>query len=101
MVELRRLCPDALLTEIIDAWLFQLAPQSRRLGLSLPILPMSRASLGASTPTAPGVLHLEHLSKPALRAAFASWAADHAASSVVRAHSAWSSLSISWWPRTW
>jgi len=38
------------------------------------------------------VLHLEHLTKRALRAAFASWAADHAASSVLRAHSAWSSL---------
>ncbi len=39
-----------------------------------------------------GVLHLEHLTKPALRAAFASWAEDHAAASVLRAHSSWSSF---------
>jgi site-specific recombinase XerD len=32
------------------------------------------------------------LVRPALRAAFASWATDHAASSLRRAHSAWSSL---------
>jgi integrase/recombinase XerD len=32
------------------------------------------------------------LSRPALRAAFASWAGDHAAASVRRAHSAWSNL---------
>jgi integrase/recombinase XerD len=36
------------------------------------------------------VLHLEHLTKEALRAAFASWATDHAAASVLRAHSSWS-----------
>ena len=37
-----------------------------------------------------GVLRLQHLSKGALRAAFSSWAGDHAAASVLRAHSAWS-----------
>jgi len=37
-----------------------------------------------------GVLRLEDLSKGALRAAFSSWASDHAAASVLRAHSAWS-----------
>jgi hypothetical protein len=36
------------------------------------------------------VLHLEHLTKEALRAAFASWASDHAVASVLRAHSSWS-----------
>lgn len=35
---------------------------------------------------------LADLTRSAMRAAFASWAADHAASSVRRAHSAWSSL---------
>lgn len=35
---------------------------------------------------------LANLDRQALRAAFASWAADHAASSVRRAHSAWSSF---------
>ena len=38
------------------------------------------------------VLHLEDLTKPALRAGFASWAADHATASILRAHSAWTSL---------
>ncbi len=38
------------------------------------------------------MLHLEHLTKVALRAAFASWADDHAAASVLRAHSSWSSF---------
>ncbi|MDP9019205.1 MAG: site-specific integrase, partial [Actinomycetota bacterium] len=37
-----------------------------------------------------GVVHLEHLTKEALQAAFASWADDHAAASVLRAHSSWS-----------
>jgi integrase/recombinase XerC len=37
-------------------------------------------------------VRLGDLERPALRAAFASWAADHAAASVRRAHSAWSSL---------
>jgi site-specific recombinase XerC len=36
------------------------------------------------------VLYLEHLTKEALRAAFASWATDHAGASVLRAHSSWS-----------
>jgi integrase/recombinase XerD len=39
-----------------------------------------------------GDVGLADLQRPALRAAFASWASDHAASSVRRAHSAWSSL---------
>lgn len=39
-----------------------------------------------------GDVGLDDLDRPALRAAFASWAADHAAASVRRAHSAWSSL---------
>ena len=39
-----------------------------------------------------GAVGVSDLSRPALRAAFASWAADHAAASVRRAHSAWSNL---------
>lgn len=39
-----------------------------------------------------GVVHLEHLTKEALRAAFAFWADDHAAASVLRAHSSLSSF---------
>ncbi len=38
------------------------------------------------------VVTLADLQRPALRYAFASWAADHAAASVRRAHSAWSSF---------
>lgn len=38
------------------------------------------------------VVTLADLRRPALRSAFASWAADHAAASVRRAHSAWSSF---------
>ena len=35
-------------------------------------------------------LRLKHLSKGALRAAFASWATDHSSASLLRAHSSWS-----------
>jgi integrase/recombinase XerD len=38
------------------------------------------------------VVTLDDLDRQSLRAAFASWAADHAASSVRRAHSAWSNF---------
>jgi site-specific recombinase XerD len=92
MVKLPRLSPEAHLPEIIDAWLFQLGatkPSPRTLAAyraDVEGVARSIDSEGAR------VLRLEHLTKPALRAAFASWAADHAASSVVRAHSAWSSL---------
>ena len=37
-------------------------------------------------------LRLTHLERSALRSAFSSWASDHAAASVRRAHSAWSSF---------
>ncbi|MGI8493501.1 MAG: tyrosine-type recombinase/integrase [Acidimicrobiales bacterium] len=52
------------------------------------------ADNGAAEPDAGalGVVHLPDLNRSALRAAFASWAADHAAASVRRAHSAWSSF---------
>jgi site-specific recombinase XerD len=39
-----------------------------------------------------GALRVAQLTKPALRKAFESWAGDHAAASVLRAHSAWSSF---------
>ena len=92
MVKLRRLSPDAHLPEIIDAWLFQLGatkPSPRTLAAYR--ADVEGVARRIDTDGA-GVLRLEHLTKPALRAAFASWAADHAASSVLRAHSAWSSL---------
>ena len=37
-------------------------------------------------------LRLGHLTKSSLRAGFAAWASDHAAASVLRAHSAWSAF---------
>jgi len=88
----RRLSPEARLTEIIDAWLFQLGatkPSVRT--LSAYRADVEGVARRIDTEGAAG-LHLEDLSKPALRAGFASWAADHAAASLLRAHSAWSSL---------
>jgi integrase/recombinase XerC len=41
---------------------------------------------------APGAVRIRDLERQALVAAFASWASDHAAASVRRAHSAWSSF---------
>lgn len=88
----RRLSPAASLIEIIDAWLFQLGarkPSSRTLAAYRADVEGVARRIDTD---GPAVLHLEDLTKPALRAAFASWASDHAAASVVRAHSAWSSL---------
>jgi site-specific recombinase XerD len=92
MVKLRRLSPEAQLPEIIDAWLFQLGatkPSPRTLAAYRADVEGVARRIDSDGAV---VLRREHLTKPALRAAFASWAADHAASSVVRAHSAWSSL---------
>ena len=88
----RRLSPDAQLVEVIEAWLFQLGatkPSSRTLrAYRSDVEGVARRmdSEGAAG------LRIEVLTKPALRAGFASWAADHAAASLLRAHSAWSSL---------
>ncbi len=87
-----RLACDAPLAEVVDAWLFQL-------GASKP----SARTLTAYRADVEGIawridddgasaLHIEQLTKAALRAGFASWAADHAAASLLRAHSAWSSM---------
>ncbi len=92
MAKRRRLSPAAALPEIVDAWLFQLGARKP----SARTLAAYRADVegvaGRIDTDGAAVLHLEDLTKPALRAGFASWAADHAAASVVRAHSAWSSL---------
>ncbi len=91
MVKLRRLSPNAHLPEIIDAWLFQLGvakPPPRTLAAYR--ADVEGVARRIDTDSA-AVLRLEQLTKPVLRAAFASWAPDHAASSVLRAHSAWSS----------
>jgi len=76
----------------VDAWLFQLGatkPSARTLtAYRSDVVGVARRIDSDGI----GVLRLEHLTKPALRAGFASWAADHAAASLLRAHSAWSSL---------
>jgi site-specific recombinase XerD len=92
----RRLSPASPLTDVVAAWLVNL-------GAAKP----SPATLAAYRRDVEGVggrlavledrgdlttLGLEDLDRSALRAAFASWAGDHAASSVRRAHSAWSNL---------
>ena len=92
----RRLGPRSSLGEALEGWLFYL-------GASKP----SPATLAGYRRDVEGVgsrlavledigefadLVLPHLDHQALRAAFASWASDHAAASVRRAHSAWSSL---------
>jgi len=77
---------------MVEAWLFQLGatkPASRTLtAYRSDVEGVARRmdSEGAAG------LRIEDLTKPALRAGFASWAADHAAASLLRAHSAWSSL---------
>jgi integrase/recombinase XerC len=92
----RKLSRTSQLTDAIDAWLFTL-------GAAKP----SPATLAAYRRDVEGIacrlaviedlgdlahLGLDDLTRPALRAAFASWAADHAAASVRRAHSAWANL---------
>ncbi|MGI8753149.1 MAG: tyrosine-type recombinase/integrase [Acidimicrobiales bacterium] len=88
-----RLHPEAPLADAVAAWL-------TNLGATKP----SPATLAAYRRDLDGVsrrlaefeelevVTLADLRRPALRAAFASWAADHAAASVRRAHSAWSSF---------
>lgn len=88
-----RLHPAAPLDDAVAAWLVNL-------GATKP----SPATLAAYRRDLQGIsgrmaeleelaaITLADLDRPALRAAFASWAADHAAASVRRAHSAWSSF---------
>ncbi len=89
----RQLTADSPFTDAVDAWLVNL-------GATKP----SAATLAAYRRDLQGVasrlaeledhdsLGLADLTRPALRAAFASWASDHAASSVRRAHSAWTTF---------
>ena len=92
IARIRRLSADATLSEIVDAWLFALGA-TKPSGRTLAAYRADVEGVGRRLDTdGISALRLEHLDKPALRAAFASWAADHAAASVVRAHSSWSSL---------
>ncbi|MGH9063991.1 MAG: site-specific integrase [Acidimicrobiales bacterium] len=91
----RGLSPDAPFPEFVDAHL-------RALGTRKPsphTLDAYRRDLhgvGARMAEAEGVeldeLALEHLTKTALREAFSSWATDHAAASLARAWSSWSTF---------
>jgi integrase/recombinase XerD len=91
-----RLAPGSPLTDAVEAWLFNL-------GASKPspnTLLAYRRDVGGVGARLAGLegraemadLRLPDLDHRALRAAFSSWATDHAAASVRRAHSAWSSL---------
>ena len=92
----RRLTEQSSVADAVEGWLFNL-------GAAKP----SPATLAAYRRDLQGVasrlaslegidgygdVGLPDLEKTALRAAFASWASDHAAASVRRAHSAWSSF---------
>jgi integrase/recombinase XerC len=92
----RKLSPASPLPDAVDAWIVNL-------GAAKP----SPATLAAYRRDVEGIgtrlaaledvgdlsrTTLADLVRPALRAAFASWAGDHAAASVRRAHSAWSNL---------
>jgi site-specific recombinase XerC len=86
-----RLFPTSRFSELVDGWLFQLGatkPATNTLAAYRRDLESVARRIAADADVA--VLHLEHLTKEALRAAFASWASDHAGASVLRAHSSWS-----------
>jgi integrase/recombinase XerD len=92
----RRLTETSPLTDAVEAWL-----------VNMEAAKPAQATLAAYRRDVGGVatrlallegfedlaqVGVSDLSRPALRAAFASWAGDHAAASVRRAHSAWSNL---------
>lgn len=96
IVARRRLTSSSSLDDAVEAWLVHM-------GAAKP----SPATLAAYRRDVEGVagrlailediggyadLRLPHLERSALRSAFSSWASDHAAASVRRAHSAWSSF---------
>ncbi len=89
----RKLSPDSRFGELVDSWLDNLGttkPAANTLAAYRRDLEgvARRVAADAEVP----VVRLEHLSKEAMRAAFASWARDHAAASILRAHAAWSSF---------
>lgn len=88
-----RLGVDSRFAELVEGWLFSLGttkPAAATVAAYRRDLVGVARRIGAEDDV--GVLRLEHLTKAALREAFASWASDHAAASVLRAHSAWSSF---------
>jgi integrase/recombinase XerD len=80
----------SLLGELVEAWTVRLSATKPA---AATVAAYRRDLLGVAgrIPSRdPSALRLEHLTKGALREAFASWGADHASASVLRAHSAWS-----------
>lgn len=93
MTKARKLSPDSRFSELVDGWLDNLGttkPAANTVAAYRRDLEgvARRVAADAEVP----VVLLEHLTKQAMRAAFASWARDHAAASILRAHSAWSSF---------
>jgi integrase/recombinase XerD len=96
VVPRRRLRPDSPLGDAIDAWLVNLGA-AKPSPATLAAYRRDVQGVAARLAALEGLGELEDvglgdLERPALRAAFASWAGDHAAASVRRAHSAWSNL---------
>jgi len=94
-VPARRLDASTPLPEAVTAWLTDLGaskPAANTLAAYRRDLAGVAARLAGASDAVPdaAALTLADLDRRALRAAFASWASDHAASSVRRAHSAWS-----------
>jgi integrase/recombinase XerD len=96
VVARRRLTATSPLPDAIEAWLVNLGAAKPA---AATLVAYRRDVEGVAARLAvlegfadTGSVAVSDLSRPALRAAFASWAADHAAASVRRAHSAWSNL---------
>ncbi len=93
MAPARKLSSTSRFSELVDAWLYHLGttkPAANTVAAYRRDLEGIARRIAADADVA--VLHVEDLSKDALRAAFASWASDHAAASLLRAHSSWSSF---------
>lgn len=92
----RRLVPKSSVADAVEGWLFYLGA-AKPSSATLTAYRRDVEGVGSRLAALEGVgdfedLRLPHLDHQALRAAFASWASDHAAASVRRAHSAWSSF---------
>jgi integrase/recombinase XerD len=92
----RRLSTGSALTEAVEAWLVNLGA-AKPAPATLAAYRRDVEGVGSRLAALEGFgdlgsVGVADLSRPALRAAFASWAGDHAAASVRRAHSAWSNL---------
>ncbi|MDQ6949817.1 MAG: site-specific integrase, partial [Actinomycetota bacterium] len=88
-----RISSTSRFAELVDAWLYHLGttkPAANTVAAYRRDLEGLARRITVDADVA--VLCLEHLTKGALRAGFASWAADHAAASVLRAHSSWSNF---------